>query len=135
MWNSCNARQVNSSEGPYGHLYTSGLQKARPSKYIAHHTFVVSDQALDAVVPLLFPQAVRSVSGSVLWKQQESTVTLPDGNGNQLFTIQSLILQSEESVNECGRRKRVREERRSKSSRKRGSAGNSECLMHVHDDA
>ena len=50
------------------------------------------------------------------------TVNLPDGNGNQLFTIQSLILQSEE---------RVREERRSKSSRKRGSDPNSE----MHDDA
>ena len=49
---------------------------------------------------LLFPQAFRSVSGSVLWKQQESTVNLPDGNGNQLFTIQSLILQSEERVSE-----------------------------------
>ena len=49
---------------------------------------------------LLFPQAFRSVSGSVLWKQQESTVNLPDGNGNQLFTIQSLILQSEEGVSE-----------------------------------
>ena len=49
---------------------------------------------------LLFPQAFRSVSGSVLWKQQESTVNLPDGNGNQLFTIQSLILQSKEIVSE-----------------------------------
>ena len=49
---------------------------------------------------LLFPQAFRSVSGSVLWKQQELTVNLPDGNGNQLFTIQSLILQSEERVSE-----------------------------------
>ena len=49
---------------------------------------------------LLFPQAFRSVSGSVLWKQQESTVNFPDGNGNQLFTIQSLILQSKEIVSE-----------------------------------
>ena len=36
----------------------------------------------------------------MLWKQQELTVNLPDGNGNQLFTIQSLILQSEERVSE-----------------------------------
>lgn len=57
--------------------------------------------SLGCRVPLLlFPQAFRSVSGSVLWKQQESTVNLPDGNGNQLFTIQSLILQSEERVSE-----------------------------------
>ena len=49
---------------------------------------------------LLFPQDFLSVSGSVLWKQQESTVNLPDGNGNQLFTIQSLILQSKEIVSE-----------------------------------
>ena len=75
---------------------------------------------------LLFPQAFRSVSGSVPWKQQESTVNLPDGNGNQLFTIQCLILQPEERERES-----VREERRSKSSRKRGSDPNSE----MHDDA
>ena len=49
---------------------------------------------------LLFPQAFRSVSGSVFWKQQESIVNFPDGNGNQLFTIQSLILQLEERMSE-----------------------------------
>jgi len=36
----------------------------------------------------------------VFWKQQESIVNLPDGNGNQFFIIQSLILQSEERVSE-----------------------------------
>ena len=42
----------------------------------------------------------RRVPLLVLWKQQESTVNPPDGIGNQLFTIQSLILQSEERVSE-----------------------------------
>ena len=40
------------------------------------------------------------VSGFVLWKQQEFIVNFPDGNGNQLFTIQSLILQLKEIVSE-----------------------------------
>eukprot|EP00435_Cladocopium_sp_Y103_P045403 s403_g13.t1 len=87
--------------------FNSSTQSVQPSseeetvlERLVDASLVVSDQALDAVPLLLFPQAFRSVSGSVLWTQQESTVNLPDGNGNQLFTIQSLILKSEERVSD-----------------------------------
>ena len=34
------------------------------------------------VLLIFFPQAFRSVSGSVLWKQQDSIINFLDGNGN-----------------------------------------------------